>query len=102
MFAESYDDHDDQHRKSGGGGNKSSSIATGEPSEKIRFMGYPACPHKWNVYHECSLYCQNHYTKTSFDPDSDYGKKFKAMMDKYGSLPEDWKVKKFEQLKDLF
>ena len=51
VFAESYDDQED-HAKTP----KLNLITNAEALEKIKFMGYPCCPNKWNVYHECSLY----------------------------------------------
>ena len=54
VFAENYDDSENQNEKIN---------LNSEPLERIKFMGYPCCPNKWNVYHECSLWCQNHYAK---------------------------------------
>ena len=53
---------------------------------------------KWNVYHECSLFCQNRWNSSSRrstgpDPDSEYASKHRAMMKKYGPLPEHWQEK---------
>merc|ERR1712018_828343 len=86
VFAESYDDHEDNNTSK-------SNPAT---FQKIKYLGYPCCPNKWNVYHECSLYCQNHWNSrrnSGPDPDSEYATKHKAMMNKYGPLPETWQEK---------
>lgn len=90
VFAENYDDHEDHPKPS------SNLISNAEALERIKFMGYPCCPNKWNVYHECSLFCQNHWnSKRSSGPESnsEYAAKHKAMMEKIGSLPEDWQEK---------
>lgn len=94
VFAESYDDHDDSHQPKRPHG-KPNMQTQAEALEKIKFMGYPGCPNKWNVYHECSLYCQNHWGSGKSAPvdaeESEYSIKHKAVMAKYGPLPEDWK-----------
>merc|ERR1711860_266656 len=85
VFAESYDDHEDNNSKS-----------NQDTFEKVKYLGYPCCPNKWNVYHECSLYCQNHWSNRRSngpDPDSEYAAKYKAMMSKFGPLPENWTEK---------
>ena len=60
-------------------------------------MGYPCCPNKWNVYHECSLFCQNNWSSrsksTGPEIDSEYFEIHKKTMEKYGPLPEDWQEK---------
>ena len=60
-------------------------------------MGYPCCPNKWNVYHECSLFCQNNWSSRSKNTgpeiDSEYFEIHKKTMEKYGPLPEDWQEK---------
>ena len=91
VFAESYDDHDQDSIKT-----KSNLITNEEALEKIKFMGYSCCPNKWNVYHECAPWCQNRWSSrrsSGPDPDSEYAKIHKTMMEKYGPLPEHWQEK---------
>ena len=64
--------------------------------DKTRFMGYPGCPNKWNVYHECLPWCLNTFGsgkfKTADKADPDYLRRHKAMTGKYcDPLPDDWK-----------
>ena len=59
-------------------------------------QGYPGCPNKWNVYHECSVFCQRHWG--SGKPESNIDPEYAAirikMLTKYASpLPEGWKEK---------
>jgi len=85
VFAESYDDQEDNNGKS-----------NQDTFEKVKYLGYPCCPNKWNVYHECSVFCQNHWSNRRSngpDPDSEYAAKYKAMMSKFGPLPEHWQEK---------
>jgi len=99
VFAESYDDHDDSINQSKAPQQQQQQlnlISNAEALERVKFMGYPCCPNKWNVYHECSLFCQNHWNSrrsTGPDPGSDYAAKHKSMMEKCGSLPEEWQEK---------
>ncbi len=112
VFAESYDgdqDARDRHRATGrtavrGGSNQDDKtrymVSAGLTELVFRtrfklglFQGYPCCPNKWNVYHECCLWCQNTWAPGKLNPDPEYLKRFKRMMDKYGPLPDEWKEK---------
>jgi len=85
VFAESYDvDHDD-HAKGQTQGDPVKAV------DKTTFMGFPGCPNKWNVYHECVLACQHKWGGGKINPDPEYVEKHKKMMKKYGPLPEGWK-----------
>jgi len=93
VFAESYDDQEDDGR--------SKSISHFDEKgpytkDDISFMGYPGCPNKWNVYHECTVFCQRHWG--SGKPESNIDPEYAAirikMLTKYASpLPEGWKEK---------
>lgn len=94
VFAENYDDQEDDSKY------KSSShfddgIRGGlTRDDKTNFMGYPGCPNKWNVYHECAVFCQHHWgsgrPESNLDPE--YAAKRARMLAKYASpLPEGWK-----------
>jgi len=93
VFAENYDDQEENTKSIP---NKNL-ITNSEAIEKIKFMGYPCCPNKWNVYHECSLFCQNNWSSRSKNTgpeiDSEYFEIHKKTMEKYGPLPEDWQEK---------
>ena len=86
VFAESYDDHEEITQKSNTNSAPASRVGmvtNAEAMEKIKFMGYPCCPNKWNIYHECSLFCQNHWnTKRSNGPEpgSEYATKHKVLL----------------------
>ena len=91
VFAESYDDQEDNTKSV-----PKNLITNSEAIEKIKFMGYPCCPNKWNVYHECSLFCQNNWSSrrsTGPENDSEYAEIHKNTIEKYGPLPEDWQEK---------
>jgi len=100
VFAESYDDQEDVTApKSNVNTNttpaKIAMVTNAEAMEQIKFMGYPCCPNKWNIYHECTTFCQNHWNKkrsTGPEPESEYANKHKAMMEVI-SLPEEWQEK---------
>lgn len=92
VFAENYDDQDDGKYKSSTNYDVTSGGFTRE--NKINFMGYPGCPNKWNVYHECAVFCQRHWgpgrPESNLDPD--YAAKRARMLAKYANpLPEGWK-----------
>lgn len=54
------------------------------------FKGHSGCPNKWNVYHECSVFCVRHWGKGKPSPDVKYMRKFKKLIFKY-PLPSNWK-----------
>ena len=95
VFAENYDDQEDDHKyKTGFHFEDSSRERFIKDSNKTNFMGYPGCPNKWNVYHECVIFCQHHWgsgrPETNLDPE--YAAKHAKMVAKYASpLPEGWK-----------
>ena len=89
VFAESYDDQDEVNtspQKSRNDSNPPPSsrfgmVTNAEAMEKMKFMGYPCCPNKWNIYHECTTYCQNHWNSkrsTGPEPGSEYAAKHKV------------------------
>lgn len=95
VFAENYDDQEDDHKyKTGFHFEDSSRERFIKDASKANFMGYPGCPNKWNVYHECVIFCQHHWgsgrPETNLDPE--YAAKHAKMVAKYASpLPEGWK-----------
>ena len=97
VFAENYDENQDVDPRSST--KQSSLIGAIDSLERIKFMGYPCCPNKWNIYHECSLFCQNSWNakrsnlKEGPEEDSEYYARHKAMMEKLGPLPNDWQEK---------
>ncbi len=100
MFAESYDDADGDARdgrQSTGGDPFRINRKIGEEKKEASsareklLLGHPGCPNKWNAYHECSTWCVTHWGLGKTEPDPEYLAKYKAMMRKYGPLPEGWK-----------
>lgn len=80
VFAESYD-ADDADKSGGRRAVNNDTLDT----------GFPGCPNKWNVYHNCVLACQHRWGGGKTTPDADYAEKHKKMMAKYGPLPDGWR-----------
>jgi len=101
VFAESYDDQEELPApkptvNTNTAPAKIAMVTTAEAMEQIKYMGYPCCPNKWNIYHECLPWCQNKWNKnrsTGPEPGSEYESKYKAMMEHIGELPEEWQEK---------
>ena len=117
VFAESYDDAHEDTNTGGKSSELMPNLAADKERDKIKFMvsislyqnycrklfivlsitsflqGYPGCPNKWNVYHECQTWCLNTFGSGKSDPDPEYRAKFDSMMSKYGlqQLPDGWK-----------
>ena len=84
VFAESYDDQEEKH-------NRLDNVQGSVDKDKTSFMGYPGCPNKWNIYHECTLFCQHTWGSGKAEPDPQYAEIHEKMMAKYGPLPDGWK-----------
>ncbi|CAG9858383.1 unnamed protein product [Phyllotreta striolata] len=60
-----------------------------EPSlKKQEFKGLSTCPNKSNIYHECNVWCENHWKGTT-TPDPKYFKNMQRLLVKY-PLPGNW------------
>ena len=86
VFAESYDDQEELSApkptvNTNTAPAKITMVTTAEAMEQIKYMGYPCCPNKWNIYHECLPWCQNKWNKnrsTGPEPGSEYESKYKV------------------------
>lgn len=56
-----------------------------------RFMGYPSCPNKYNIYHDCTKKCKEMWGLGHVQPSERYLKKQMRLVQKY-PLPETWKA----------
>lgn len=88
VIAEDYDD------KKGSGVTKNNHDEDGAvefTQEEIQYKikGYPGCPNKYNIYHECTAYCKEKYGNGKLTPDPKYLYLKKKMLLKY-PLPEGW------------
>ena len=62
VFAENYDDQNaaaDSESSKRRKKKPATAAVLNAANDKTRFMGYPGCPNKWNVYHECLPWCLN-------------------------------------------
>ena len=79
VFAESYDDTESKENSGADPFriNKKFGDTTTkrESSDRNRFMGHPGCPNKWNPYHECNSWCQEHYGDGKKELDPEYPEK---------------------------
>lgn len=102
VFAESYDDNDDDlvpvHAP---GGPSVSSLAFRNSAhlpgptvelDKTKYLGHSGCPNKWNVWHECVLFCRTFWDAGLQEPvNQDYIRVHGNMMQKYFPLPDGWR-----------
>lgn len=56
---------------------------------QYKIKGYPGCPNKYNIYHECTAYCKEKYGNGKLTPDPKYLYLKNKMLLKY-PLPEGW------------
>ncbi|XP_050696040.1 polyglutamine-binding protein 1-like [Eriocheir sinensis] len=59
-----------------------------EPQPTDPYQGFPGCPNKWNVFHECNASCRDQWKERNF-VDPDYDRKRLRMLAKY-PLPAHW------------
>ena len=82
VFAESYDDQDDSSKaRKANPGQVLSFPPAGAPdkdNDKSRFLGFPGCPNKWCVYHECLPWCHQKWGQGAKEPDAKYLRLFQV------------------------
>ncbi|XP_059481274.1 polyglutamine-binding protein 1 [Neocloeon triangulifer] len=61
-----------------------------EIQEKPPIMGYPGCPNKYNIHHECTIFCSIYWASGIIEPDTTYLRRKKKILSKY-PLPDNWK-----------
>lgn len=57
---------------------------------KKRMKGHPGCPNKYNIYHECTKFCIQHFGNGMLAPDPKYLLHKAAMLLQY-PIPDGWK-----------
>lgn len=96
VIAESYDDQENQGNSLNRINN--SIVISNESDGELddidlrtrKFRGHPGCPNKYNVFHECTLFCKEHWKEGRKEPDPKYLKRKAAMLSKH-PLPSHWK-----------
>jgi len=85
VFAESYD-------------NENTDTPTGplifsKPEiDPTKYIGHSGCPNKWNVHHECVLYCRQFWGAGIREPvNTEYIKAHSNMIEKYYPLLDGWR-----------
>jgi len=60
--------------------------------EKTKYIGHAGCPNKWNIYHECVLYCRTCWGAGFKEPtDTEYIRVHNQMIEKFHPLPDGWR-----------
>lgn len=59
-----------------------SAVKTVEKENKQEFKVAACCPNKYNIYHECTSWCQFHW-KVQNAPDPKYNKNMKKLLERY-------------------
>lgn len=89
VIAEDYDDRKGANNDKGRQ-NDDDSIVEYKPEEiQYKIKGYPGCPNKYNIYHECTSYCKERFGNGILTPDARYMYLKNKMLMKY-PLPESW------------
>jgi len=66
--------------------------ATTNLIDKTKFIGHSGCPNKWNIHHECVLFCRTHWGVGIKEPeDTEYIRVHNQMVEKYHPLPDGWR-----------
>jgi len=90
VFAESYDDNDDETGPTAAP--PLFQTSTSSVIDKTKFLGHSGCPNKWNVWHECVLFCRTFWGVGLQEPvNQEYVKAHSAMIVKYMPLPDGWR-----------
>jgi len=101
VFAEDYDEADDDgppmplQPRSRNDANLPESTPDEEATnllDKTKYIGHSGCPNKWNIFHECVLFCRTHWGNGYKEPvDSEYMRVHSIMVEKYHPLPDGWR-----------
>jgi len=103
VFAEDYDDVGDipppmalplpgSGRKPGIGPTVPNNNQTSNLLDKTKYIGHAGCPNKWNIHHECVLYCRTFWGAGLKEPvDTEYIRVHNQMIDKFYPLPDGWR-----------
>jgi len=60
--------------------------------EKTKHIGHSGCPNKWNIYHECVLFCRTFWGAGLKEPtDTEYIRVHNQMIEKFHPLPDGWR-----------
>jgi len=90
VFAESYDDNDDDTGPSAAP--PLFQTSTSSVIDRTKYLGHSGCPNKWNVWHECVLFCRTFWGVGLQEPvNQEYVKAHSAMIVKYMPLPDGWR-----------
>ncbi|UJR09002.1 hypothetical protein I4U23_013252 [Adineta vaga] len=91
VFAESYDERDDQQSTSTATITKKPTASNFSAADiQIDVEDCIKCPNKWNPYHTCVDYCKKRYGLKNYTPDSITEKRRRKMLKKY-PLPSNWR-----------
>jgi len=115
VFAEDYDDVGDipppmphnlqlppikgKKAGSGAGGGPSSNFnqntnnsESADLFDKTKYIGHAGCPNKWNIYHDCVLFCRTFFGVGLKEPiDTEYIRVHNQMIEKFYPLPDGWR-----------
>ncbi|KAK6620880.1 hypothetical protein RUM43_011178 [Polyplax serrata] len=84
------EDYDDKKGSDGKNNQDEDGMVEYTPEEiQYKIKGYPGCPNKYNIYHECTSYCKEKYGNGKVTPDPKYMYLKNKMLMKY-PLPEGW------------
>jgi len=94
VFAENYDEHvvnqSYEKVKTATAGNIGSASTT--INDPTKYIGHSGCPNKWNVYHDCCLWCKQFWGTGLREPvDKEYICAHAKMIQKYFPLPDGWR-----------
>lgn len=60
--------------------------------DKTKYIGHAGCPNKWNIHHECVLFCRSYWGNGNKEPtDTEYIRVHNIMIDKFHPLPDGWR-----------
>jgi len=100
VFAEDYDDDDDDMDGVPAPPPPRSQDRPGPPGsnsnidhlKKAKYIGHAGCPNKWNIHHECVLFCRTFFGTGLKEPtDTEYIRVHNQMVEKFFPLPDGWR-----------
>lgn len=69
-----------------------SKYSTSNLIDKTKYIGHSGCPNKWNIHHECVLFCRTYWGSGHKEPvDTEYIRVHNQMIEKFHPLPDGWR-----------
>ncbi|GLH03141.1 Polyglutamine-binding protein 1 [Gryllus bimaculatus] len=83
------EDYDTPRKGNSNDANDNSEAGDNSSDTELKLLGHPGCPNKYNIFHECTVFCKEKWGVGHAEPDTKYQRLKQKMLQKY-PLPITW------------